>query len=391
MAQTCRRDRVAMVVDPWDLPFNGTVVSTRRFVTALAARGQPVRLLTLASREPEAVALPVGIDRVDFPRLSVPGFNRVIDGMRSPLARPVRSRLRAALADCGLVHVQYPFLLGHAAIGEARRMGIPVVCSFHVQPENILLNVGLDSRVLARWLYSLFLWRIHDRADRIVAPSAFAARLLHEHGARVPVTVISNGVPQRFLDAGRARKVACGPPWRIVSVGRLAAEKRQDTLLRAVAQSRHAPAIELAIIGAGPRESALRVLAEALELNVTIGPVPDAQLVSQLAEAHLFVHCGAIELEGMSVLEAMATGNAVIVADSPDSACSMLDLGPHSRFRPGDVDSLTACIDAWIEHAPRRLAAGRDNHVAASRLAHDRMVDALQALYAELIEPACRM
>ena len=122
-----------MVVDPWSLPFNGTVVSTRRFIFALAASGFRIRVL--------AIDADPAVDSAAFQRLSIPGFNRIINTMRAPLARPERSKLRAALQDCDVVHVQFPFFLGHAAIGEAKRMGIPVVCSFHVQPENILRKV----------------------------------------------------------------------------------------------------------------------------------------------------------------------------------------------------------------------------------------------------------
>ena len=37
-AQALDNPRIAMVIDPWYHPFNGTVVSTRRFVGALSDR-----------------------------------------------------------------------------------------------------------------------------------------------------------------------------------------------------------------------------------------------------------------------------------------------------------------------------------------------------------------
>ncbi|MCB1686312.1 MAG: glycosyltransferase, partial [Pseudomonadales bacterium] len=174
--------RIAMVVDPWSLPFNGTVVSTRRFIFALAASGFRIRVL--------AIDADPAVDSAAFQRLSIPGFNRIINTMRAPLARPERSKLRAALQDCDVVHVQFPFFLGHAAIGEAKRMGIPVVCSFHVQPENILRNIGLPGGLLTTWLYRLFIAAIYNRSDLVIAPSPFAAQLLIDHGLRRPVEVV---------------------------------------------------------------------------------------------------------------------------------------------------------------------------------------------------------
>ncbi|MEZ5559787.1 MAG: hypothetical protein R3E86_14745 [Pseudomonadales bacterium] len=72
---------IAIVIDPSDHPFNGTVVSTRRFVAALVARGVRVRLLTLG-----AGAVDDPRQRVSFPPLRIPGVNRIIERMRSPLA-----------------------------------------------------------------------------------------------------------------------------------------------------------------------------------------------------------------------------------------------------------------------------------------------------------------
>jgi len=208
--------RIAVVIDPWSYPFNGTVVSTRRFVGALEREGYSFQILSI-----QAPDLPA--DEA-FEKLSLPGFNRIIDSMRAPLAKPDRARLRVLLAGCDLLHVQYPFFLAHAAIREARALGLPVVCSFHVQPENILQNIRLPSRLLTRLLYRLFIRFIYGKADHVIAPSAFAAGLLSRHGLDRPITVLSNGVPERFFQVER-RPAAAG--FLLLSVGRLAREKQQ--------------------------------------------------------------------------------------------------------------------------------------------------------------------
>ena len=80
-----------------------------------------------------------------------------------------------SLSDTDLLHVQYPLFLGYAAIREARRLGIPVICSFHLQPENILLNLGLSGRWMTNLVYRLFCRYFYQRADLIIAPTEFAA------------------------------------------------------------------------------------------------------------------------------------------------------------------------------------------------------------------------
>ncbi len=370
-----------MVIDPWLEPYNGTTVSTRRFVAALEAAGHRVEVLAIGKGGHCAAQTASAITA--FEQLSVPGFNRLINSMRAPLAKPDRARIRAAVARCDLVHVQFPFLLGYATMVEARRMGVPVVCSFHVQPENIMLNVGLRGETLRRLIYRLFVWAFYSRADLVIAPTPFAADLLLQHGVTRPIRVISNGVPAAFFARPRAPAAAPAPDGRIriLSVGRLAKEKSQETLLRAVAASAHRGAIDLTLAGAGPREDELKQLAARLGLEVHIGPITDAALLDHYAGAALFVHCGAVELEGMSVLEAMAMGLPILVSDSPDSALARLIPDAERRFHAQDPADLAAKIDGWLDRPAELAAEGESNWAFAEGFAHARSVAALIEAY----------
>ncbi len=366
--------RIAVVIDPWDYPFNGTVVSTRRFIDSLSHAGYRFQLLALAGP---------GVAEADaFSKLSIPGVNGIIDAMKAPLARPERGKIRRLLRDCDLLHVQYPFFLARAAIDEARQLGMPVVCSFHVQPENILQNLHLSSLTLTRWLYRFLIRSIYSKANHVIAPSSFAAALLEKHGYAGPISVISNGVPERFFGVERQPP---GEPELLLSVGRLAAEKQQETLLRAVARSRHGRNMEVVLAGVGPREEYLKRLAADLELNARIGWVDDQELLSLYGRADLFVHAGIIELEGMSVLEAMAAGNTVIVSDSADSACATLIHETAARFRMGDPDDLAARIDYWLERPERRSSQGRFNRSFAEAHAHEQTSARLMGFYEEML------
>ncbi|MCC5885228.1 MAG: glycosyltransferase [Gammaproteobacteria bacterium] len=385
MAAASAASRVAVVIDPWDHPFNGTVVSARRFVAALTAEGWDFRLLTIDS-EPEAE----GCQRIGFPELRLPGVQHLIDRMRAPLARPQRRRLREALRGCDLLHVQFPFLLGHAAIGVARSLGVPVVCSFHVQPENVLRNLGIDNAALCRALYALFLHRFYQRADHVVAPSSFAAEHLQAAGLTRPWSVISNGVPEALF--GLPRCPGTDGRFHILSVGRLATEKDQASLIEAVARSRHKADITLHLVGIGPLQERLVTRARALNLDAHIGPADDATLLDHYARADLVVHCGRVELEGMAVLEAMASGNAVLVAEAESSAASRLIGDAAWRFPAGDVDLLSSRIDEALASSAERAQAGAVNRVAAAPHSHPRCAQALADLYRAVMgaPQACR-
>lgn len=369
--------RIAVVIDPWDLPFNGTVVSTRRFVAALENEFD-FALLAIPGEESEGDAR-----IVPFRQLSVPGFNAIINAMKAPLAKPDRRRLREALRDSDLLHVQFPFLLAASAISVARELGVPVICSFHVQAENVLRNVGIRSPTLARWLYKLFVAGIYNRADRIITPSAFARDLLHAHGVSRPVTVLSNGVPDMFFQLPRAPRA--DGRHVIVSVGRLAGEKRHDVIMDAVARSRYRDRLTLHVAGAGPKEAQLKQRAQTLGIDATVGTVSNERLMALYSMADLFVHAGEVELEGMSVLEAMASGNVVLLANSAESAASELVTDPNARFDNRDANDLAARIDRWLEDPSARETAARQNREIASGRAHAQSVTQLASIYRETL------
>lgn len=365
--------RVAMVVDPWHHPFNGTVVSTRRFIAALSAR---FKFHILVTEEP-GQTLDEGC--VGFPRMSIPGINPIIDRMKAPLARPHRQRLERVIADSDLLHVQFPFFLGHGAITEARRQGKPVVASFHVQPENILSNLNLTSQWLTAVMYRFFVWRFYSRADCVIAPSQFAADLLIKAGLQVPVTVLSNGVTREFfVDRAAAKK---GPPFHVVSVGRLAAEKQQHHLIDAIAGSRFKQDIQLSLVGTGPQQKRLEEQARRRGVQATIGRVTDEALGRLYQTADLFVQTSAVELEGMSVLEAMAAGCPVLINKASTSAVPEFVTAAEATYSMNSVPELTRKLDLLLGSEQLRDAAGSANRQIALTRDHERSVQMLSDVY----------
>ena len=366
-----------MVIDPWVHPFNGTVVSTRRFVAALKNRFDFRLLIAEGSDDP--------IDKqcIGFVPLRIPGINFILDRMKAPLALPNRKRLQQVISNADLLHVQFPFFLGHGAIAEARRQGKPVVMSFHVQPENILSNLGLSSPWLTRVLYKFFVWRFYSRADRVIAPSQFAADLLQDAGLKKSVSVLSNGVTEAFFLQRDSAKDA--PPYDVVSVGRLAKEKQQPQLLHAVAASKHSKNIRLTLAGTGPQQEKLAALADDLSVNAEIGRVSDERLKGLYQTADLFVQTSAVELEGMSVLEAMAAGCPVLVNKSSTSAVPEFVTAEEATYTMNDAAELTLKLDAILDSQAVRTAAGLQNREIARTRHHERSVQMLAEIYTDVL------
>ena len=376
-AQALDNPRIAMVIDPWYHPFNGTVVSTRRFVGALNDRFDFRILLAQAPGES------IEEHCVGFARLRIPGINFILDRMKAPLGLPNRQKLQQVIKEADLLHVQFPFFLGHGAIAEAKRQNKPVVMSFHVQPENILNNLGLSSRWLTNLLYRFFIWRFYRRADCVIAPSLFAANLLRDAGLTRPITVLSNGVTESFFLA--PTPVNQMPPFHVASVGRLAKEKQQAQLIQAVAASPFKNDIRLTMAGTGPQQESLVRLAAALGVDAEIGRVSDERLKTLYQTADVFVQTSAVELEGMSVLEAMAAGCPVLINQSTTSAVPEFVTAPEATYAMNDEQDLRRKLDAMLADHALRAAAGRGNRKIAQSRHHDKSVNSLADIYQRVL------
>jgi glycosyltransferase involved in cell wall biosynthesis len=348
-----RRLHVAFVADTFDSTIAGGVRSARRFVDALRERHD---VTVVAAGVP-------GDGSVALPAFYPPIFGGVMREMGFVFAVPRRRTLEDLFRRVDVVHVQFPFWLGMRAAAIANAVGTPLVSAFHVQPENLLYNIGLRSPRLVDWTYRLFVRRLYDRSASVVCPSRFALEELRAHGLRAPAEVISNGIAPGLGPEPLERHERHRGKLLVLAVGRLAREKRLDVTIEGVRRSRHADRIQLVVTGRGPDEAAIRRRAAALPVPAEIGFVSEAELRRLLVTADLLVHSSEVELEGMAVLEALACGTPALVARSARSAAPQFAISDDFLFEPGDAGDLARRLDVLFE-APERLREARPRCLA---------------------------
>jgi 1,2-diacylglycerol 3-alpha-glucosyltransferase len=368
--------RIAMVIDAWDDANNGAVVSTRRFAELLRERGHTVDVLATGVPAPGKIPLKSFV---------IPTPGNIMEKMRLPFAWPDRRILEETVGRQDVIHNQFPFYLGIKAIGAARKAGVPVVSTFHVQAEHLLHNVGVRSPTLVDWTYRFFLRTTYNRSDAVLCPSAFAERELRRYGLRVPSVVISNGVPPEYRPLPRDECERFEGKFTILSVGRLAREKRHDLLIEAIRKSRHEGRIQLVILGDGPQKARLEELGKVLTHAPVFRWLKPHELIRYYGGADLCVHAADVEVECMSVLEAMACGLPCVIARSPLSATSQFALSDDFLFEAGSREELTARIDRWIDD-PVGLERAREGYrEAAQGYRVEASVEKLVELYRQVI------
>jgi glycosyltransferase involved in cell wall biosynthesis len=373
-----RRLHVAFVADTYRSDASGGVRSAQRFVEGLRVRHEVTVVAAGAS----------GDGVLTLPAFYPPLLGRVMRENGFVFAVPRRRALEPLLRRVDVVHVQFPFWLGLRAAALAKALGRPVVSAYHVQPENLLRNVGLRSPRLAGGIHHFLLRRLYDRSAAVVCPSAHALEELRAHGLHAPAEVISNGAPPDFAPAAHQRAARHRGRVLVLAVGRLAPEKRLDVTIEGIRRSRHAASIQLVVTGRGPQEADVRRRARALPLPAEVGYVSDGELRRLLATADLLVHASELELEGMAVLEALASGTPALVARAAGSASRQFAISPEFLFEAGNPDDLALRLDRLLD-APERLRAARAEALALA--GHYRFADSvarLEALYLRVAAPA---
>lgn len=217
------------------------------------------------------------------------------------------------------------------------------------------MRPGLDFKVLPL-LYRL----TAPFANAIVAVSKGVGDDMakHAHLRRDRIQVIYNGVvDEHFDDAMNAPLPANWPQTDapiILNIGRLAAQKDQRTLLRALAKLNGKPEPHLVILGSGPLEQELRQLAVELGIDHRLHLLgySDAPLAA-LKAADIFVLSSIYEGLGLVLIESLACGTPVVSTNCPYGPEEILDGGKYGRLTPvGDADALARAIEETLSDPP---------------------------------------
>jgi 1,2-diacylglycerol 3-alpha-glucosyltransferase len=343
------RLKIAMVIDSYDECKNGAAISTKRFVELLS-REHDVFIVTTGDPAPR---------RTIMPKFYPPVVRKVMKRMKTPLALPINRKLRKVFREVDLIHIQFPFLLAIQSVKIARKMNVPVVTTFHIQAEHLAMNAGIRSRWFISGCYRLWLDYIYNPSALVICPSKFAQDELMHYGLTSPSSIISNGVLPAYRPVISKRKKEWEQKFILLSVGRFAPEKRHKMILNAVNKSRYRDKIQLILIGEGPMKEKLEFMGKSLPNEPVYLTLQPEELIYYYNIADLYVHAASIEVEGMTVLEAMACGLPLLIADSGKSAAKQFALGPESLFDSSDESDLVWKIDYWVEHPDLLADAGK--------------------------------
>jgi glycosyltransferase involved in cell wall biosynthesis len=201
----------------------------------------------------------------------------------------------------------------------------------------------------------LMLARKIEAADFVVCVSYFGraqAMRLVQPDQWDKLHVVRCGLPLGAAPRRKAKRK------RIISVGRLSAEKGQAGLLQSFAGlAADYPDATLMLVGDGPEGAALQAAASGLGVadRVTFtGRLSESDTLERIAAADILVLASFMEGLPIVLMEAMAAGTAVVatrVAGIPE----LVKEGENGLlFTPSNWDELTDCMRRLLDDDPLR-------------------------------------
>jgi len=301
--------------------------------------------------------------------------------MKTPLAIPSYLALQKIIRKMDIVHIQFPFFLGIESVAIATKMKIPVVSTFHIQAEHLAMNAGIKSTIFIQYCYKIWLNRIYNKSAMVICPSKFAEDELKRYGLKAPSTIISNGILPIFKPCAFKKDPLFENKFIILSVGRFAPEKQHDIIIQALTSSKYRKKIQLILVGEGPMKEKLYERGKELPNQPVFMLLSPEKLVEYYNMADLYVHAAIVEVECMTVLEAIGCGLPPLIADSPKSATSQFAMDDRFLFPAGDVQKLSQKIDYWVEHPEELKKTGYQYHQFSNNYRIEKSFEKLVEIY----------
>jgi glycosyltransferase involved in cell wall biosynthesis len=309
---------------------------------------------------------------------------------RSWPATPIGSHsltagLRAALPSVELVHIHGLWnRVVWSAAREARRAGRPYVIS----PRGMLQDAARAHKGWRkRAAFAVIERGLLEGAALLHATSDAEVETLERLGLGRPVILIPNGIELGPFERTVVTEPTVLEP-TVLFVGRLHPIKRLDLLVDAfLLLQRRYPGARLVI--AGPDEYGLRPALEARAGDAGpaitwCGAVDDVQRTALLQSSIALVLCSDSESFGMSVLEALAAGTAVVVTTS----CGWNEVEQHGagiRVEQSPEAIADALARLAADPAGASAMGARGRALAQSRYTWPRVAEAFAAAYARLL------
>ena len=282
----------------------------------------------------------------------------------------------ATRLDFDIVHTNSEFVMGHFGRQVAKSNNSVLVHTYHTIWEEYTYYIthGFADEAARKVARKYSQWWC-NKFDRIISPTGKTLGLLYDYGVRTPMDIIPSGMdiarfaPERHSEAEReAVRRECGvlPGERVLlNLGRISREKNIEQVLRVFPRLHEIhPDVRFVIVGEGPMREQLKKMAASLgvEDSVTFtGPKPWEKIDRYYAMGDVFVSASRSETQGLTYVEAMASGLCVCAVND-ECLDGVIHDGVSGILTGDDDESLLAGLLRAFSEEGRRIAGAASEY-----------------------------
>lgn len=315
---------IALFSDSYYPQINGVATSVHMLKCELEVRGHTVYVFTTTDPQADRRAeIKNGIFRLR----SIPVMSERRLGL-FPSPRMIRfiSHLKI-----DIIHTHTEFSLGILGRSIAWYFDIPIVHTYHTIYEyytHFVVKAGFLDSVAKRAVRTASA-SVCNQANAVIVPTKKVQRLLRSYGVYRPISVIPTGITterfHRSIDVAERRaklrsKLGYDANDRILLyLGRVSEEKDIDVLIRLLSPTlMREEKTKMLVVGDGTARSDLEILCSELGIKDKVlfaGQKPWDTIADYYHVADFFVTASQSETQGLTYIEALASGLPVIAKD----------------------------------------------------------------------------
>ncbi|CAM4359428.1 hypothetical protein F901_00477 [Acinetobacter dispersus] len=307
------RLRIAIVTETWPPEINGVALSMMQLCQGLQRLGHKILLVRPTQKavctefHPEQECLVMSQPIPKYPSIQF-GWPQYIK---------VSKAFEKFAPD--VVHIVTEGPLGLTALQAAKSRKIAVSSGFHSAFHDF--SRFFDLAFLVKPIQRYLTW-FHNSTDVTCVPSQYTEQALRGFGVTCPLVVVGRGVDtEKFSPQHRSQPLR--QQWGVdadtrvmLYVGRLSPEKEVDVLIKSfhALQAQQGKNVKFVIVGDGPDRARLGKMAQSDDI-IFMGSLSGRGLSAAYASADVFAFASQADTFGNVVLEAIASGLAVVAYD----------------------------------------------------------------------------
>ena len=315
--------RIGLFTDTYFPQVSGVATSIRTLKTQLEKMGHTVFIFTTTDRD---------VDRYeDWQIVRIPSVPFFAFKDRRVAYRGFSKALEIAKQyKLDIIHTQTEFSLGLLGIAIARELRIPVVHTYHTQYEDYVRYIA-KGMVIRPSMVKYIVRGFMSDLDGVICPSEIVYDLLLKYKVAAEKRVIPTGIElEKFQrpeitedDVAdlRAKLGIASDETMLLSLSRVSYEKNIQAVLAALPSVlEEDDKVRLVVAGDGPYLPDLKSQAKKLGIQdkvVFTGMIAPSETALYYKSADFFISASTSETQGLTYLEALASGTPIIAHGNP--------------------------------------------------------------------------